>query len=149
VSGLGQARLFDVVCTIEKKHDADLFPDSLSEVIRLLNVQKLGFESQKRVLKHQANLLVMYAKTLTGEHVQPKAMSDFLETFVEKGTDNLKAIAEVDKQIVDLNRMIEKESAKAALKFAGANGQVTIVVVAAEDGKAELKMTYSEPYNFH
>ena len=144
VSGLGQARLFDVVCTIEKKQDADLSSDSPSEVIRRLEVKKQGLESQKRVMEHEADLLVNYAKTLNGEHVNPTAMGDFLKTFVVKGRENLEAIAEIDKTIVEVNRMIEKELAKTTQKIGQANGQVTIVVVAAEDSKLEIKLTYSK-----
>jgi hypothetical protein len=59
----------------------------------------------------------MYAKTLNGEHVNPTAMGDFLKTFVDKGKENLEAIAEIDKNILEVKRMIEKESAKAALKI--------------------------------
>ena len=144
VSGLGQARLFDVVCTIEKKQGADLSSDSSSEIIRQLNVEKLRLESEKRVMEHEADLLVMYAKTLNGEHVNPTAMGDFLKTFVDKGKENLEAVAEIDKNILEVNRMIEKESAKAALKIGEANGQATIVVVASEDNKVEMKLTYSK-----
>jgi hypothetical protein len=133
-----------VVCTIERKQGADLSSDSSSEVIRLLNVKKQSLESQKRVMEHEAELLVTYARTLNGEHVTPTAMSDFLKTFVDKGVENLEAIAEIDKDIVEVDRLIEKESAKAALKMGEANGQVTIVVVAAEDSKAEIKLTYSK-----
>jgi hypothetical protein len=144
VSGLGQARLFDVVCTIEKKQDADLSSDSSSEVIRRLGVKKMAFENEKRVLGHEAELLVMYAKTLNGEHVSPTAMGDFLKTFVDKGRENLEVVAEIDKNIVEVDRMIEKESAKAALKIGDTNGQVTIVIVAAEDSAVEIKLTYSK-----
>jgi N-terminal domain of unknown function (DUF4140) len=144
VSGLGQARLFDVVCTIEKKQGADLSSDSSPEIIRQLNVKKLRLESEKRVMEHEADLLVTYAKTLNGEHVTPTAMSDFLKTFVDKGKENLKAVAEIDKNILEVNRMIEKESAKAALKIGEANGQATIVVVASENSKVEMKLTYSK-----
>jgi hypothetical protein len=147
VSGLGQARLFDVVCTIEKKQDADLSSDTPSEVIRRLNVRKQKLESQKRVMEHEADFLVNYAKTLNGEHVDPTAMGDFLKTFVVKGRENLETVAEIDKNIVEVDRLIEKELAKAALKIGQANGQVTIVVVAAEESKAEIKLTYSKSSN--
>lgn len=143
MSGLGQARLFDVVCTVEKKQDADLSPDSSSEVIRLLKVKKQALQGQKSVRTHESELLVMYAKTLAGEHVSPTAMSEFLKTFVDKGIRNLEDIAEIDKNIVEVTRMVEKESAKTARRTGEANGQVTIVVVAAEDSKAKIKLTYS------
>jgi uncharacterized protein YoxC len=148
VSGLGQARLFDVVCTIEKTQDADLSSDSSSEIIRRLNVKKLHLESQKRVMEHEADLLVTYAKTLNGEHVTPTAMREFLKIFVDKGRENLEAVAEIDQNILEVNRMIEKESAKATLKIGEASGQVTIVVVASEDSKVAMKLTYSKSFSF-
>jgi hypothetical protein len=95
-------------------------------------------------MEHEADLLVMYAKTLNGEHVNPAAMTNFLKTFVDKGRENLEVVAEIDKNIVEVNRMIEKESAKAALKMGQANGQVTMMIVAAEDSKADIKLTYSK-----
>ena len=149
VSGLGQARLFDVVCTIEKEHGADLSSESSSEVIRLLDVKKQGLECQRRVMEHEAYLLVSYAKTLTGEHVTPTAMGEFLKTFVDKATEGLETMADIDKKIVEVNRIIEKESAKALLKIGETNGQVTIVVVATEDSKAEVKLTYSRTFRWY
>ena len=72
----------------------------------------------------------MYAKTLNGEHVNPTAMGDFLKTFVDKGKENLEAIAERVRQ--------------GGLEDREANGQATIVVVASEDNKVEMKLTYSK-----
>lgn len=89
---MGDARLFDVVCTIGVNKEASYARDSSSEVIRLLKVQKQALESEKRVREQEADLLVNYAKTLSGEHVAPSNMSSFLESFVEQGRKNLKAV---------------------------------------------------------
>lgn len=133
-----------MVCTIQKKQAIDISVDHPSEVIRLLETKKNGLQSQKRVMEHQADLLVSYAKTLTGEHVSPTAMSDFLKSFVTKGSENLEAVAQIDEKIVEINRQIAKETAKAALKTGEANGQVTVVIVAASEASVELKLTYSK-----
>jgi hypothetical protein len=92
VSGLGDARLSDVVCTIETNSESSYAPDSSSELIRLLDVQKQALESEKRIRKEEAELLVKYAQTLTGEHVSPTNMSTFLENFIEQNRVNLKAV---------------------------------------------------------
>jgi len=145
VSGLGsEARLFDVVCKVEEKHGADLSHDSSSEVIRLLNVKKQSLMSQKRVLDHESELLVSYAKTLSGEHVNPTAMGEFLKGFVTKGTENLEAVSKIEEKIVEVKRLIEKETAKSDMKKGQCNGQVIIVVVAAQESTIDLKLTYSE-----
>jgi hypothetical protein len=70
-------------------------------------------------MEHEDELLVMYAKTLNGEHVSPTAMSDFLKTFVDKGVETLETIAEIDKDIVEVNRLIEKQSAKGGVEDRG------------------------------
>jgi hypothetical protein len=88
---LGDARLYDVVCTIGNDRDA-YEPDSSLEIIRRLTVKKQAFESEKRVREHEADLLVNYAKSLTGEHVKPPQMSQFLESFIEQGRKNLEAV---------------------------------------------------------
>lgn len=92
VSGLGTARLFDVVCTVGTNNAASYAVESSSEVIRILKVKKSLLETEKRVLDHEAELLVSYGKTLTGEHVNTTQMSQFLEMFVTQGQKNLKAV---------------------------------------------------------
>ncbi|KAF7984409.1 hypothetical protein HWV62_14456 [Athelia sp. TMB] len=146
ISGLDEARLFDVVCTVDKKQDNDLSADHPSEVIRLLNTKKRAFESQKRVLEHQADLLVSYAKTLTCEHVNPLAMHEFLQDFETRGNENLEAVSQIDEKIVQINRQIAQETAKVALKTGEANAQVTVVVVSTADMNVDMKLTYSEDW---
>lgn len=140
--------MFDVVCTIQKKQDADLSDDAPSEVIRYLELKKQALESQKRVLEQEAELLISYARTLNGEHVDPTTMGDFLRTYVSSRKESLDAIATIDAKILEITRNIEKEFAKAAMKTGHTDGQVTIVLVAAEDSTAKIKLTYSK-INFH
>lgn len=148
ISGLDEARLFDVVCTVDKKQDNDLSADHPYEVIRLLNTKKRAFESQKRVLEHQADLLVSYAKTLTCEHVDPSAMHDFLQGFETRGNENLEAVSQIDEKIVQINRQIAQETAKIALKTGEANAQVTVVVVSTADMNVDMKLAYSKDPTF-
>ncbi|KAJ7035289.1 hypothetical protein C8F04DRAFT_1098768 [Mycena alexandri] len=136
VSGLGDARLYDVVCTTREG-----FTKS-SETVRLLRVQKAALEGEKRVRDHESDLLVTYAKTLKGEHVSPPQMGDFLQSFVEQGRKNLQAVAELDEKIVVLNRQIEVELQKETTKKGASNAQVTIVVGTDSDTHVDLKLTY-------
>lgn len=136
VSGLGDARLYDVACTTR-----DGFNRS-SETIRLLRVQKAALEGEKRVRDHESDLLVTYAKTLKGEHVPPPQMGDFLQSFVEQGRKNLQAVAELDEKIVVLTRQIEVELKKETTKKGASNGQVAIVVGTDSDAHIDLKLTY-------
>lgn len=146
---MGESRLFDVVCTVKQKHGADLSHNSSSEVIRLLSVKKQNLICQKRVLDHESDLLVSYAKTLNGEHVSPTAMGEFLKSFVEKGAENVEAVSKIEEQIVEVTRLIEKETAQAALKKGTTNGQVIIVVVANQKCVVDLKLAYSMFYLYY
>ena len=147
VSGLGQARLFDVVCTIDNKTIPG--KDSPSEVIRLLKKEKLELESQKGMLETQAEILVQYAKTLTGEHITPSDMSQFLDTFSERSRKTLRELSEVTEEIVDVDRRISEEIAMSNIKKGLSTGKVSVVIGTDEPGSVELKLTYSEfPFYF-
>ncbi|KAJ6578075.1 hypothetical protein B0H19DRAFT_1122296 [Mycena capillaripes] len=137
VSGLGDARLFDVVCTTR-----DAPGLTSSEAVRLLKAQKLSLEGEKRVRDHESDLLVSYAKTLKGEHVSPTQMGEFLQSFVEQGRKNLQAVAELDEKIVVVNRQIEVELQKEATRKGASTGEVTIVLGADAEMHVNLKLTY-------
>ncbi|KAJ7777562.1 hypothetical protein DFH07DRAFT_766321 [Mycena maculata] len=65
VSGLGNARLFDIACTTRDK------PSKSSEAVWLLTAKKTSVLSEKQVRNHESALLVTYGKTLSAEHHQP------------------------------------------------------------------------------
>ncbi|KAF7335447.1 hypothetical protein MVEN_02198000 [Mycena venus] len=148
VSGLGDARLFDVVCTTRDGFEncSSLLdgpgPWKSSEAMRRLKAQKLALEGEKRVRGHESDLLVSYAKTLHGEHVSPTQMGEFLQSFVEQGRKNLEAVAELDEKIVALDRQIEVEVQKETTKKGLTTGEVTIVVGTDSDTHVDLKLTY-------
>ncbi|KAJ7149928.1 hypothetical protein C8R46DRAFT_1008752 [Mycena filopes] len=137
VSGLERdARLYDVVCTTRQGFT------KASEAVRRLRVQKAALEGEKRVRDHESDLLVTYARTLSGEHVSPDQMGEFLQSFVEQGRKNLQAVAELDEKIVVVNRQIERELEKEVTKTGASNAQVTIVVGTDSEAHVNLKLTY-------
>jgi hypothetical protein len=140
---LGEARLFDVVCTIGDNKAAQQDSDSPSERIRVLLVNKAALESEKRVRENESGLLYSYANTLKGEHITPTQMTAFLESYVDQGRKNQEALKEIGEKIVENDREVEKETARRELKKGESHGEVTVVVVADEDAHVELKLTYS------
>lgn len=155
VSGLGGVRLSDVACTIGADNESSDEPDSSSELIRLLMVQKQALETEKYIRDQEAELLMNYAKTLTREHVTPTDMSSFLEDFVDQGRLNIEAvsdrlhirfvssnsyypqIAELRQKILAIDRQIETEKGKKISK--------TVSVILGTDAATtiDLKLTYS------
>ena len=92
MSGLGDARLFDVVCTIGTNKASSYEPSSSSEVIRTLLVKKSALESEKAVRETESQLLLKYAQTLSGEHVTPTQMGQFLGSYVDQGRKIVQAV---------------------------------------------------------
>ncbi|KAF9459033.1 hypothetical protein BDZ94DRAFT_1269216 [Collybia nuda] len=142
VSGLGDARLFDVICTVGDDKDPSYAPESSVEVIRCLSAQKRVLEGKRHVREDEAELLVNYTKTLTGEHIKPPQMSQFLESFVEQGRKNLDAINDINEKIVEIERQIERESRKKIQKKGDSRGQVIVVLGTDENTSIDLKLTY-------
>ncbi|KAH9481857.1 Protein F37C4.5 [Psilocybe cubensis] len=142
VSGLGDARLFDVTCTHADSNAALYLPGSAAEIKRTLLVKKAALESEKAVREQESKLLWQYAQTLNGEHVTPTQMGLFLESYVERGHKIVSAITELNEKIVAITRQIDLHDSESASKKGTALGQVDIVIVADSDTQVELKLTY-------
>ncbi|KXN86795.1 Protein F37C4.5 [Leucoagaricus sp. SymC.cos] len=136
-TGSNQAFLSDVVCSASEAAE-----DASKPLIHALEVQKNTLTHEKRVLDTQADVLVKYASSLTGEHTNPEVMNDFLSAFVEHGKSNVHAIAKIDAEIEAINKQIEAERKKASLVKGTANTELTAVITADTDTNVELKVTY-------
>jgi hypothetical protein len=142
VTGLGDARLFDVICTPSSTSSASS-PHGAAERIRLLEAKKKRLQTEKRVREHEADILVDYGRSLRGEHISPKNATLFFDGFVERASKNLDATAELEEAIVDIDSEIQREKDLESKKKGLAHTEVTVVVLADQDGPVELKLTYS------
>ncbi|KXN84374.1 Protein F37C4.5 [Leucoagaricus sp. SymC.cos] len=136
-SGSNTTFLSDVVCSTSEAAE-----DASKAIIHALEVQKNTLTHEKRVLDTQADVLVKYANSLTGEHANPKVMNNFLGTFVEHGKSNIHAIAKIEAETEAINKQIEAERKKASLVKGTANTELTAVITADTDTNVELKVTY-------
>ncbi|KAF8230822.1 hypothetical protein L208DRAFT_1459442 [Tricholoma matsutake] len=112
------------------------------DTIRKLKVKKAGLESEKNLREHEADLLVSYARTLTGAHVQPDQLSTFLDSFVERGKKNLGAVTTLTEEILAIERSIQEQTDKAITKKGEARAQVSVVLTSEELQTVVLKLTY-------
>lgn len=142
VSGLGDARLFDVVCKFGNNKSTTYASDSLAETIRILKAKKSVLESEKRVREHEADILVQYGKSLTGEFVAPVQMAQFLQSFVEQGRKNTEAVSSIDEKIIEIDRLLEIEVDKSSLRKGTLTGEVHIVVGATAPESIQMQITY-------
>ncbi|KAK0470322.1 uncharacterized protein EV420DRAFT_1742692 [Desarmillaria tabescens] len=142
VSGLGDARLFDVVCKLGNNNSTPYAPDSPAEIVRNLKAKKSVLESEKRIREHEANILVQYAKTITGEFVAPAQMAQFLQSFVEQGRKNTEAVSSIDEKIVEIDRSLEIEAEKLSLKKGTLTGEVHVAIGATAPESIQMQITY-------
>ncbi|KZT28781.1 hypothetical protein NEOLEDRAFT_1128996 [Neolentinus lepideus HHB14362 ss-1] len=141
VSGLGDnATLFDVMCTVSEEEnitDADV-----SQTVRPLQTKRTLLEEERLVREREAELLMLYGKTLKGDHILPAQMTTFLDNFLERGQKNLEAKSELTERIAEIDRQVQEEKKRAPSKVGQANGQVAVVISSEAGGRVDLTLTY-------
>jgi hypothetical protein len=145
VAGMGQAMLSDVVAITPKTRSAKHGQSNKSETLIALEEEKELLLSQRRVVDHQASVLVNYSKSITGEHVAPDDMLAFLSSFVTLGDENAKAVQELNRRQRSIERKITKELDDPAEEHDSShlrNIKVKLVINAEEDHVAEITLTY-------
>lgn len=143
VTGLGDARLFDVVCSINRQSSLVTLGDSELEGVRILEAQKEDLELEKSIVQEQATVLSEYAKSLKGEHVSTQDMGAFVQNFVAQKKESLKASSDLKERILALERQIAKERERLAAKKGKAEAKVSAVIFTQSDGPVKLVLTYS------
>ncbi|KAI0064999.1 hypothetical protein BV25DRAFT_1914144 [Artomyces pyxidatus] len=141
VTGLGDAQLFDVVCSIDQGQE-DLHPESTPELVRRLTAKKLQLAAQNEALNVSHTALKTYSATLVGEHVPPEKADAFIGMFLKRTEDIGIARMDLDEQILQLTRQIGKLERERAKKRGTTKGVVTVVVMTQQATEVELKLTY-------
>ncbi|KAJ7596911.1 hypothetical protein C8J56DRAFT_773295, partial [Mycena floridula] len=81
--------------------------------IKSLLSQKSLYASQKRVHEHEAELLVLYGKSLSSKAEQSlKDFEGFLKSFVDQGKRNLDAVEAINLKMNQLQVQIDQQSEK-------------------------------------
>ncbi|KAF9496664.1 hypothetical protein BDN71DRAFT_731529 [Pleurotus eryngii] len=140
VSGLANARLYDVVCTIKTPRDAE---DTILESIRLLQVKKVELEGQKNVRQAEADLLASWAKGVTAEHVEYSGMPGFLRNFVSQGKDNLEAVSNITEEIIAIDRQIQCLKDEKELRKGSTNAKVVVVIGTQGEQSVSFDLAYA------
>ncbi|KAF9554745.1 hypothetical protein CPC08DRAFT_671813, partial [Agrocybe pediades] len=141
VSGLGAARLCDVVCRIAAEMPA-AYTSTAAEVVRTLLVKKEALKSEKSMRELESNVFRRYAQTLNGEHVAPAQMVQFMEAFSAHGKKTVQAVTDYNEQIVGIERNLAIQNQKLSVKRGSLLGEVDLVILADDDGLLDLQLTY-------
>ncbi|KZV72708.1 hypothetical protein PENSPDRAFT_603927 [Peniophora sp. CONT] len=144
VTGLGDARLFEVSCKIQKPESWDVSPDSASERIRALRAKNATLSQEKRNAESAARLLREYGKSLGGQTqaVPPADADAFLDRYLARGADLARTCARLDEEMLQIQREIQKISAEGSAVKGKTDGRVTAVIMAKAQTEVVLKLTY-------
>ena len=139
--------LSDVVCTVPS---LNFKATEKSDYVRELEAEKARLEGQRRVVDHHADILLSYAKGLTGEHAKPDDMAEFLEKFLTIGTKNVENIQDIERRVADIDEKLKKEGEEPTEKVDGSSkrkAKVKLVINAEDNHEAEISLTYRESDN--
>lgn len=156
VEGLGNAVIFDVIYTPPPKAGLVLShnnnyrvvnPDS--DEVKALNETKKRLEAlraERGVVKDQISMLATYAATLTAGQVDHSKLASFLELYEQRKRKLDADLLSVDENIASAQRLVNEQKGALMLDDASSkrNIKVTVVVLAEDDGPAELSLSYGE-----
>ncbi|KAH8984947.1 hypothetical protein EDB92DRAFT_2070710, partial [Lactarius akahatsu] len=141
VSGLGDAQLFDVVCSIDRGIE-EIDPLSTSEVVRKLKVKKDALVQDRDALDDISGTMVDYSRTLVGDKVSPDQAGKFFDTLLTRSQTLRTTRVELEEEILQLTRQIDVLSSTEETKQGKSDGEVTVVIVTKQATEIELKLTY-------
>ncbi|KAH9059612.1 hypothetical protein EDB87DRAFT_1822687 [Lactarius vividus] len=141
VSGLGDAQLSDVVCSVGRGID-EIDPLSTSEVVRKLQAKKDALVGDRDALDDISDTMVNYSKTLAGDTVSPDQAGKFFDTLLTRSQTLRTTRVELEEEILQLTRQIDVLSSADERKQGKSDGEVTVVIVAKQATEIALKLTY-------
>ena len=142
VSGLGDAQLSDVVCSVGHVIE-EIDSQSTSEVIRKLKVKKDALVNDRIALDDIVSTVAGYSRTLVGvDTVSPNRVEKFFENLLTRSQTLRSQRVEMEEEILQLTRKIDLLSWAEGEKRGKSDGEVTVVIMAKQATEIELKLTY-------
>ncbi|KAJ3569897.1 hypothetical protein NP233_g4752 [Leucocoprinus birnbaumii] len=130
--------LSDTVCYIvDRPRD-----ESSQSRLRALEIKKSGLQSEKKMLDTQAEVMVSYARSLTGQSTGTQDIDAFLNAFHERGRKNIESAMKIEEQISELDNQIQEERRKKTSIKGTLNTEMTIVITADRSKQIQLRLTY-------
>ena len=144
MTGLGEAQLFDVTCTLDPKAHLPAAATDDHSHLRALRLDRKSLQNQKHMREKEARMLARYGETLSSEHVQPKDAIAFMESFVSQSERNSRTLMGLEQQIQGVQEQIRKEKLKISEHKGNTYTRVGMVVATDQGGPVQLKLTYSK-----
>ncbi|KAF8480302.1 hypothetical protein DFH94DRAFT_630541 [Russula ochroleuca] len=141
VSGLGDAQLFDVVCSIGPGIEV-IDTASTTEVVRKLNARKAVLVKDVDTIDDVSETMVTYSKSLAGDSVGPRQAEIFFESLLSRSRTLTSTRADLEEEILQLSRQIDALSSAEKKKEGKTDGEVSMVIMAKKTTDIELRLTY-------
>ncbi|KAH9038572.1 hypothetical protein EDB85DRAFT_2141799 [Lactarius pseudohatsudake] len=141
VSGLGDAQLLDVVCSVGRGIE-EIDPLSTSEVVRKLKVKKNALVQDRDALDDISGTMVDYSRTLEGDKVSPDRAETYFDNLLTRSQTLRTTRVELEEEILQLTRQINVLSSAEERKQGKSDGEVAVVIVAKQATEIALKLTY-------
>ncbi|KAH9038570.1 hypothetical protein EDB85DRAFT_2072734 [Lactarius pseudohatsudake] len=106
VSGLADAQLSDVVCSVGRGIE-EIDPLSTGEVVRKLRAKKKALVQDREALDDISDTMVNYSKTLAGDTVSPDQAGKFFDTLLTRSQTLRTTRVELEEEILQLTRQID------------------------------------------
>ncbi|KXN80616.1 Protein F37C4.5 [Leucoagaricus sp. SymC.cos] len=130
--------LSDTVCSVVDNP----VDDPTRNTLRSLEIKKSGLQSERKMLDTQAEVMVTYARSLTGQSAGIKDVDAFLSAFTERGKKNIEASMKIEEQIAEVNKQIQEEKRKKAQVKGSVNTEIGLVIAAEGEARIRLHLTY-------
>ena len=150
VDGVGNAVIFDVVYHPPAAADPETKKREVNASLKAVEDKLRTLNKDKDIRDDQEAFLGKYAGTINAEKYDGKSMLDFLDSYWERkrsifqDIEALKAqIKDLEKEAKELRKDLKQDSASLKRRV-----KVSVVALAANDGKARLVLSYSKHTSF-
>ncbi|KAG8931696.1 hypothetical protein FRC02_002347 [Tulasnella sp. 418] len=144
VDGIGNAVIFDVIYSPPPPVDPSTTKVEEKKALKELRTKQASLESEMAIAERQAQALDSYSNSLTADKVDLQALTSFLDLYSEKKAKIHEQVSKVADELEELGKQIHELESKLYVDLSGRKRavKVTVVVLAEEDGKAELLLSY-------
>ncbi|KAI0037214.1 hypothetical protein K488DRAFT_39409 [Vararia minispora EC-137] len=141
VTGLGDAQLFDVVCSVSGVPSISS-ANSSAEAIRLLTTKKRTLEEHVRNIDQVKSHVASYGASLKAEHIAPADAELFFDRVLARQVAFDERATQLNEEILRVSREIDLKMHENNTRVGNTAGTVTVIVMAREETEVEFKLIY-------
>jgi len=141
VTGLGDAQLFDVVCSVGSCIE-EVDTASTAETVRKLNARKDLLIKDVDAINAIGQTMMNYSQSLAGDSVSPRQAENFFENLLSRSRAMTSARADLEEEILQLSRRINALSSSEKKKEGKTDGEVSVVITTKQPTDIQLRLTY-------